>query len=54
MGTICVKYGIENASQAYNMISKIKLRFRTILRNHLRAYVDSDAAVDAAPLANQN
>jgi len=47
MGTICVKYGIENASQAYNMISKIKLRFRTILRNHLRAYVDSDAAVDA-------
>jgi len=47
MGSICTKYGIESASQAYNMISKTKMRFRKILRNHLRSFVNSDAEVDA-------
>ena len=47
MSSICAKYGVENASQAYNMISKTKMRFRAILRSHLRSFVDSDAQVDA-------
>jgi len=47
MSSICAKHDVANASQAYNMISKTKIRFRAILRNHLRSFVDSDAQVDA-------
>jgi RNA polymerase sigma-70 factor (ECF subfamily) len=46
MSSICAKYGVASASQAYNMISKTKIRFRGILRKHLRSFVDSDAQVD--------
>lgn len=46
MSSICEKYGVSSSSQAYNMISNIKMRFRTILRAHLRSFVDSDAEVD--------
>lgn len=46
LADIGVKYGVANASKAYNMISNIKERFRTILRNHLLALVDSDDEVD--------
>ena len=47
MSSICAKYGVASASQAYNMISKTKIRFRKILRRHLRCFVDSDSQVDA-------
>lgn len=46
MSVICSKYGIDNPSTAYNMISNLKGRFRKILRHHLRPHVDSDAQVD--------
>jgi len=46
MSDICAKYGVERASQAYNMISNIKKRFRAILRSHLRLLVVSDAEVN--------
>jgi RNA polymerase sigma-70 factor (ECF subfamily) len=45
MSRICTKYGVASASQAYNMISKTKMRFRAILRRNLRCFVDSDAEV---------
>jgi len=47
LADIGVKYGVANASKAYNMISNIKERFRTILRNHLLVLLDSDEEVDA-------
>jgi len=46
MSGICTRYGIKDASTAYNMISNLKGRFRKILRRRLRPHVDSDAAVD--------
>ncbi len=46
LADIGVKYGIEDSSKAYNMISNIKERFRAILRNHLIPLVDSDEQVD--------
>jgi len=47
LADIGVKYGIENSSKAYNMISNVKERFRAILRNHMLDLVDSDEEVDA-------
>jgi hypothetical protein len=46
MSKICATYSIPTASNAYNMIGNIKIRFRAILRHHLRQMVDSDAEVD--------
>lgn len=46
LADIAARHGVDNASKAYNMISNIKERFRTILRNHLLALVDSDEEVD--------
>ncbi len=46
MSGVCARYGIDDASTAYNMISNLKGRFRKILRRRLRPHVDSDAAVD--------
>lgn len=46
MNELCRKYGIQDASTAYNIVSNLKRRFRKILRRHLRHYVESDAEVD--------
>jgi RNA polymerase sigma-70 factor (ECF subfamily) len=46
MSDICAKYGIDDASTAYNMIANLKGRFRKILRRRLRPHVDSDEQVD--------
>ncbi|MHC4508194.1 MAG: RNA polymerase sigma factor [Planctomycetota bacterium] len=46
MSDICAKYGIDDTSKAYNMISNLKGRFRKILRRRLRPHVNSDAEVD--------
>ena len=47
MKDLCEKYGIANTTKAYHMIENIKRRFRAVLRDHLRALVDSDEGVDA-------
>lgn len=40
-------YGVTSPSKAYNMIANVKERFRTILRNHMLALVDSEDEVNA-------
>ena len=46
MSEICARCGVATPEKAYNMISNIKGRFRSILRRRLRPLVDSDAQVD--------
>jgi RNA polymerase sigma-70 factor (ECF subfamily) len=43
---LCRKYHIESGSRASHMILTVKRRFQTVLRQHLRQLVESDADVD--------
>jgi len=46
LADIGARYGVTNATKAYNMISNIKGRFRMILRNRLVALVGSDEEIN--------
>ncbi|MFC1633572.1 RNA polymerase sigma factor [Planctomycetota bacterium] len=46
LADIGARHGVTDPSRAYNMISNIKERFRTILWNHLLPLVDSEEEVD--------
>ena len=46
LSDICARNGITDPAQGHNMITNIKKRFRTIMRNRLRSLVDSDEQVD--------
>lgn len=46
MSEICARYGIDDATKGYNMVSNLKGRFRKILRRSLRSHVDTDDQVD--------
>jgi len=43
---ICIRYQIESASKASNLLTTAKRRFRTIIRRNLRESVESDQDVD--------
>lgn len=43
---LCEKLGISNTAKASKMTVRVKRRFRTLLRRHVRQLVDSDAQVD--------
>lgn len=43
---LCDKYGIENEKKASNMTQTVKKRYRRILLNHVRKFVDSDSEVE--------
>jgi DNA-directed RNA polymerase specialized sigma24 family protein len=43
---LCEKYGISDTAKASKMIIRVKRRFRTLLRRHVRQLVNSDAEVD--------
>ena len=47
LADIAAGHGVVEPSKAYNMISNVKERFRTILRNHLAQLVSSDEEIDA-------
>lgn len=46
MEVICAECGLESTKQAYNIITAMKRRFRTILRRRLRPLVATEADVD--------
>jgi len=46
MAEVCAKCGLSDAAQGYKTISKLKGRFREILRRHLRTLADTEAEVD--------
>ena len=46
MAEACAKCGLSDAAQGYKTISKLKGRFREILRRHLRTLADTEAEVD--------
>lgn len=46
LADIGARYGVTNATKAYNMISNIKGRFRMILRSRLVALVGSDEEIN--------
>jgi len=43
---LCEKYGIPDTARASKMIIRVKRRFRTLLRRHVRQLVNSDDEVD--------
>ena len=46
LAKICAKYGIKRQSQVSNMIVTVKRRFRTVLKRHMRQFVQSDLEVE--------
>ena len=44
--TICAKHGVDNETKASNMIVTVKRRFRSVLKSHLRQFVQSDSEVE--------
>ncbi len=43
---LCQRYGIPDTARASKMIIRVKRRFRTLLRRHVRELVNSDDEVD--------
>jgi len=48
---LCDKYDIESEKKASNMTQTVKKRYRRILLNHVRQFVDSDSEVEDELLA---
>jgi len=46
MAAVCAKCGFSDAAKGYKTISKLKGRFREILRRHLRTLADTETEVD--------
>ena len=46
MADICMQCGFSDVAQGYKTISKLKGRFREILRRHLRTLADTETEVD--------
>ena len=46
MPEICARHGIDSEAKASNMIVTVKRRFRTVLRNCLRRFVQTDSEVE--------
>ena len=46
MEDLCVKYGLDNAQQAYKIIFRVKDRFRTLLRDKLCGLVGTNEDID--------
>ena len=50
MPELCARYGIANESKASNMIVTVKRRFRAVLDERLRRFVDDDSSVEVERL----
>ena len=46
LAELCEQYRIESEKKASNMVITVKRRFRTVLRNHVRQFVQSDSEVE--------
>jgi len=46
LARLCEKYGIRNNITASNMIVTVKRRFQSVLRRHVRYFVNSESDVD--------
>jgi RNA polymerase sigma-70 factor (ECF subfamily) len=46
LGELCERHGIRSEMTASNMIVTVKRRFQTVMREHVRQFVESDADVD--------
>jgi DNA-directed RNA polymerase specialized sigma24 family protein len=46
LAVLCDRHGLSRTDEASNMILTMKRRFRAVLRDHVRQFVESDADVD--------